>query len=339
MFFSDIKKLQNKIESLENKVQKLEKKSRDFSSDVGLSIFTKNLLNYQVMDKKRFRIKTIDNNESNSLYFQLKICFFNYLAQDVCFKMYADKIQIASNNDSYANGKYETIISGTFQNFISNKVKIDLQIIPKSGKQLTIIGTTLTVWGLTPKISEEYNAIETSTKYYLSYISNSSLYFKQFDKTFASKVDDFDFSFLDEAISHSLCNANDEVYLFRVNPSGDLFFSKLQNFNEIFISNNVSKVCCCYFNNFIIFSYIKDNECYIGEISNGVVISNNKIKTPFGKYSDCYLYSNTLNNKCYLIITKEDNSNYLLENINSNYSSSENINAEINISLIEQETL
>ena len=80
MFFSDIKKLQNKIESIENKIQKLEKKSRDFSNDIGLSIFTKNLLNYQVMDKKRFRIKTIENNESSSLYFQLKICFFNYLA-------------------------------------------------------------------------------------------------------------------------------------------------------------------------------------------------------------------------------------------------------------------
>ena len=122
------------------------------------------------MDKKKFRIKTIENNESSSLYFQLKICFFNYLAQDICFKMYADKIQIASNTNSYTNGKYETIISGTFQNFLSNKVKIDLQIIPKSEKQLTVIGTTLTVWGLTPKISEEYNAVETSTKYYLSYI-------------------------------------------------------------------------------------------------------------------------------------------------------------------------
>ena len=43
------------------------------------------------------------------------------------------------------------------------------------------------------------------------------------------------------------------------------------------------------------------------------------------------MYSN--NEKLYLILTKEDGSNYLLENIHNSLSSGENINAELNLTI------
>mgnify|MGYP003296502894 CR=1 FL=1 len=49
------------------------------------------------------------------------------------------------------------------------------------------------------------------------------------------------------------------------------------------------------------------------------------------------MYSEDLNNRCYLILSKENGSNYLLENIKENLCSSENIYADINLSITTQE--
>ena len=49
------------------------------------------------------------------------------------------------------------------------------------------------------------------------------------------------------------------------------------------------------------------------------------------------MYSETINNKCYLILTKENGSNYLLENISKKLCSSENIVADINLLISTQE--
>ena len=327
-----LKSLESKISNLEQKIKKLEKQSLEIVENLGFSVWTQNLLNINIINRKQFVVKTIENNSRNHLFFQLKVSFLNYSTQDIKFDLLCDNILIASDSNHYQNNISEITLFGTYQNIISDKIKVELSTKPLSGKQITILSTTLTVWGISTTQNEEYDALETSYKYLLSYISNNRLYYKIFDKQ--TNSNDVDFIYLNEAKSHSITkDSADNIYIFRVDCNGNLFFRKSLNSQENFISNNVSKVSSCCFNNKIYFSYISSGDCYYGEIFNNFVISNKKITTIFGIFESSYMYANETYNKCYMILTKKDNSNYLLENISNNLCSSENIYAEINLNI------
>lgn len=326
-----IKSLQIKIDNLERKLEKLENKSQDITDNLGFSIWTKKFINLNILNKRQILIKSIVCKPGSHLFFQLKIKFLNYSTQEIKFDLLCDNIQIGSESNLFENNIFETTVSGTFQNKLASEFKIELYINPKNSKQLTLIESTLTVWGIPSLNNEEYNAIETDSNYLLSYISNNRLYYKLFDKLI--NPNDVEFKFLLESFSHSFCKNNRDIYLFHVDKSGNLFFGNIINPHLIFISQNVSKISSCFFNNSLYFAYISNGECFYSEIFNNSVISNKKIDSIFGKFKYCYLYANDKNNKCYLILTKEDNSNYLLENMSNNFHSSESISAEIKLNI------
>lgn len=327
---SDVKKLEKKILSLEEKISKLENKNKLSTDKFGFNIYTKNLLNKNIISSTKFRIKTLKTNKNNSLFFQLKVKFLNYFSQDIQFKLFAEDIQVNCETIYRENGISEEIIFGTYQNNLSDSIKIDLLVKPKSGKQITIINTTLTVWGDNQQQNDEYNATETNTHYLLSYISNNRLYYKLFQKN--ENFEELDFIYFAEASSHSLCTINNEIYLFYVDTDNNLLLSNINNGDEQFIEGNISKVSCCSINNSIIFCYITlDGKCFYSEMTNNNILSTSQIKISLGLFSNCYIYYDKNKEKYYLIITKTNGSNYLLESINSIKSSTENIKATTNI--------
>lgn len=326
-----ILQLKNKVERLEETVQKLQSKTKDMITGIGFTVYTKNLLNKNITDNYKFRLKTLENTNHNTQFFQVKIKFLNYFEQNISFNLFIDNLQIASDTQTYKKGINETVVFGNYTNLVDNKIVIELQVKPRAKKQLTILNTTLTVWGESGTQDADYSAAETQTKYFLSYISDERLYYKFFEKN--TDANELDFNFYEESISHSTCAFDDTIYLFRVDPDGNLFFSTADDFNEKFICGDVSKVSCCGNSQKIIFCYIKNGECYYGEIKNNIVISNNKLTTPFGTYKNCCVTFNSYNNKCYIVITKTNNSNYLLESIQETKSLSENISASVNLQI------
>lgn len=330
-----IKNLQQQISVLENRIEKFENKTQDIIANSACSIWSNNLLNINIINRKTIDIKTIQNTSQKNIFCQLTIKFFNYSEQDIKFDLFCDNIQIGSEQNNFENGLFETTIVGTYQNLISNELKIKASINPKNNKQVTILSTKLTVWGINQDTSQEYDALLTNTNCILTYLSNNRLYYKIFDKNLDDK--DFDFKYLINSSSHSICSSSDKIILFRVDTNGNLFFSNFLNGQEKFISKNVNKVSSCVLDNSIYFSYISDGDCYYGEIINDIVISNKKITTILGRFSNCYMYSENINNKCYLILTKENGSNYLLENTSKKLCSSENIVADINLLISTQE--
>lgn len=330
MINNSINKLQSQISNLESKIKSLEKSSINKINNLGFSVWTKNLLNFNLFDKRKFHIATINNSDKRNLFFQLKTSFNNFSNQKIQFDLYCDNIKIGSETQSFDNQSYEISVSGTFQNVIADKINIYLVVNPKQKKQISIISSILTVWGINQSQNEEYDALETNEKYFLSYISNNYLHYKIFNKNIEES--DVDFLSMGEYISHSICkDNNDNLFLFKVDIDGNLFLENIQTKQEILISTNTIKVSSCYLNNSLYFTYISNNDCYFGEILNNVVISNNKITSLHGKFINCYLYSNLFTNKCYLILTKIDGSNYLLESISNDFKSNENIIAEIDL--------
>ena len=327
---NSLEKLRLKIIDLEEKINNITSK-KEAQSNSGVYIFQKELLNFKISKTKTVRIKTLDNILKNQIFVQLKLAFYNFSQQDIKFSLLADKIQIAQEIKNCSNGLNEILIFGTYHNQVSDKIQIDVSVTPHQGKQITLFNATLTIWGISTTEYEEYHALETTSDYFLSYISNGRLYYKIFNKN--TDAQSINFQYFSDANSHSSCCANDEIYLFRVDPDRNLFFSNFSNINEIFIAKNVSNVACCYYNNSIIFCYITNGDAFYGEIKNNIVISNKQINSLHGKFISCYLYFNNLNSKTYLILTKKDQSNYLLESIANTNSSSENIYAISNLNI------
>lgn len=336
MINDSIKKLQKKISELENKLERFENSSVNKLNQLGFSVYTKQLLNFKVLNSRKFHIATIDNSLKNNLFIQARINFFNHSLQDIQFNLYCNNIKIGTTTKSFENNLCEISISGTYQDITSNKISVYLSANPKSNKVISIISSQVTVWGVNQAKNEEYEALETSNNYFLSYISNEQLFYKLIDKD--SLDTESDFIFLGEYKSHSICkDCNDIIFLFKIDLEGNLFIENFQTKQETFISKNIDKISCCYFNNQICFVYISNGDCYSGEIIDNAVISNKKITSLFGKFSNCYLYTNKQNNKCFLILNKPDGSNYLLENISSTFNSSENICSEIELSIATEE--
>lgn len=325
---STLAKLQKQVIALEEKVQKLQSKSKDMITDIGFTVYTNNSLNLNIASSKKFQIRTVANSKISQFY-QLKIKFYNFVKQSISFSLFSDNIQIATETQAFEQGTNEAVVCGTYENLISDKVTIKLQVIPKANKQLTITNTTLTVWGNTQEKSEEYQAVEVSDSYFLSYISNNRIYYKYFSKN--TPPDDVEFVYYENAISHATCVQDEKIYMFRTDEGCNLFYSTYPDFDEIALAQNVSKVSCCNANYIIIFCYISNGVCHYGEIKNNIVISNKILELPFNDIIDCYLYYS--DEKCYLIITKSNNSNYLLESVPDNFCSNENINASISLSI------
>jgi len=178
MINDSIKKLQNRISELENKIEKFESSSVNKLNQLGFSVYTKQLLNFKVLNSKKFHIATIENSLKNNLFFQARITFYNHSLQDIQFNLYCNNIKIGSTTKSFENNLCEISIGGTYQDITSDKISVYLSVNPKSNKVTSIISSQLTVWGVTPAKNEEYEALETSNNYFLSYISNGQLFYK-----------------------------------------------------------------------------------------------------------------------------------------------------------------
>ena len=236
MINNSIKNLQHQISELENRLSKFEKKTENIITSSNLSTWQNNLLNINIVNRKSIPIKTLDNTKNNNLYFQLTIKFFNYSNQDIKFDLLCNNIQIGTAQENFQNGLFEITVVGTYQDAISNSINVSASINPKENKQVTIFSTKLTLWGISQSEQYEYDAVLTSNHCVLTYISNGRLYYKKFIKEL--DANDFDFLYLNNSISHSLSTNNEDIFLFRVDPDGNLFFSEFLDNNEIFISKN-----------------------------------------------------------------------------------------------------
>lgn len=321
-------KLQKRIDSLEDDIRKLQANTKDKISDIGFTVFTNNYLNLNINKSKSVRIKTLQNN-STSQYYQLKIRFYNYVEQEISFGLFCNNIQVSTDTQTYSQGFNEISLSGTYYNSTSEKLLVDLHVNPKNNKQITIKITTLTIWGNSQETSKEYQACETTNDYFLTYISNDELYYKIFNKL--SSSNDSDFKLFENAISHDTCQINGTIYIFRVDETGNLFYSTYPDFEEVFLAQNVSNVSCCSDDEKLIFCYITNNICHYGEIFNKTVISNKILNTQIPDIANCQVFYG--NNKYFLVLTTSKDKNYLIETIAQSASSNENISASVKLTI------
>ena len=324
---SSYKELILKTSELEEKIEQIENLNLSLNDYSGYS----NKLNLSVVHKRNINVLKINNNKNN-LRIQFEINFTINSNQEIEFSLIVNNNTIKTKTSNFLAGNNTLTFNEQLQDTFNNVLQFNLVCNPIESKQVIIKSIETSIWGIKQESQQEYSAIETTGNIIVSFISNKQLFIKYLPKNAIETQQFYQYEIYNNSISHSLSyNTDDDtVCLFHIDLHSNLFYTKLDSNQNTFICNNTSKVSSVFHKNKLIFCYISEGKAMIGEIANNVFVINpfNQI---IGDLVDCYMYSN--NEKLYLILTKEDGSNYLLENIHNSLSSGENINAELNLTI------
>ena len=116
-----------------------------------------------------------------------------------------NNIKIATAIQSYTIGNNNAIISGIHQDIVNDKLKISLLVNPKNDNLTIINSVNILTWGnAINDTSIEYNCIQTTENYILSYQSNNRLYIKYIPINNIDIQDDLNFEFYANCKSHSI---------------------------------------------------------------------------------------------------------------------------------------
>ena len=333
---NSIKTLINKTNELEEKINNLSHSQANIYSTGGFASFSKNYINLSFSNLDNFIIAEFETEASKHLYFQNQIELNLPLSQNVKITLLLNDIAIYKSTRKLQEGFNQISIMKSYVPFKSEQVKVYLKIVAEDGSPITIISNNLFVWGLYEKPSQiEYQAIETNDKYLLSYINNNSIYYCFVEKN-ESSLNAEDFQYFGTAQSYSFVYNNklDELFLFRVDLNGNLFYTEFFENNETYITSNVSHVSATMGNNLIVVSYIKNSNCHTFEFDSNRTILNGTAVSCFNfELIKSYIYYNSFNNKYNLILTDINNSNYLTQNVVETETEHKFINASYSISI------
>ncbi len=133
--------------------------------------------------------------------------------------------------------------------------------------------------------------------------------------------------------SFAYSKESNQIFLFRINLNGDLFYSKLNETEEYLISK-ISYVSAISLNNILYVFCISDGKCLYFEIDElGNMSLTKTINTYFNKLVRVNAFYNDYNNKIYVNISDSKNSNYLMEQTIETTNVASNISASYSLTI------
>ncbi|MBQ8424535.1 MAG: hypothetical protein IJX17_00760 [Clostridia bacterium] len=317
------------LESFENFQNKLSKNSTCLSC-------VRNFSNLEIILPKKILLTKLNGKEKSKIFFQCLIDFNSSFDEEIEFSLIVNDISIYKSNKKLNSGSNQVCIMQNYTPISSENLSVYIEISPLNEKTINLSMVSLFMWGKFDELETiNYQALETKDYYLVSMLDNNSLYFAELEKI-KNQLNFNDYNYINDAISYSISyNKNsDTIYLFRVDLMGNLFYSNLANKNEIFLTNNITKVSSSISNNgSILVSYIKNNCCYYFEITNNIVSVHKKLLNNNFLVNDCLCYYNKHRDKFCIIISTENESNYFIEQVSHNDCGIINISANYSISI------
>lgn len=313
-----IKTLLNKTEELEDKINNLSSTQNNYTPSNNFVCFSKGLLNLSFSDKDKLLIAEFETIENFSLYFQNQIELNVPISQTIKISLSINNITFFSSSRKLQAGYNQFTIMKSYIPLKGETVKLYLKIKTEDNSPITIISNNLLVWGICNHSNEiSYQAVESSEYFYLSYLNNNSIFYSKHTKENV-ELNSEDFNYYASAISYSFVyyEASQKVYLFRVDLDGNLFYTDFDSNNEIFIDSNITHVSAISNDNIILVSIVKDGVCYSFEMDGDGNFSNiNEIDSNGIIIAKSYLYFNNYNNSFYIILTDQNNYNYITKSL------------------------
>lgn len=329
----DLKFLKNKTDELEQEIYNLNEITENISNKNKFASFNKNLINQAIIDSKKILVTSFFANKQENLHMQALVELNLNSSQNIQFSIIVNNLSIFKTKKLLQAGFNQLTLVFDYLPLLSENIDIYIQITPLDGKEITLNNILLSVWGIDEtKDDFEYQIISTSNNYILSFLDNKRLLVLKTDKVNgAYNVEDFTFFKPAKSYSFSKLSGNEDIFLFRVDPSGNLFYSNTADQNETFIDNNVSKVSSSSDGSTALVSYIKNNSCYYFEFNGKQSSIIKKVNGLGNSLIDTYCFYNDFKNNFSIIMTNTNNENYLIESQNETTSISDNLSANVDI--------
>lgn len=331
-----IKTLLNKTNELEDKINTLNNSQSKTPSSTRFVCFSKGLLNLSFLNKNRFLIASFEVKQNSPLYFQNQIELNVPLSQNIKITLIVNNIAIYRSTRKLQTGYNQLTIMKNFIPLKDEQLELYLEVTAEENSLITLISDTLFVWGISDILNNiQYQAVETPENFTLSYLNNNTIYYSEINKETAT-LNSEDFTYYASGISHCFVYsiAHQNLFLFRVDINGNLFYCNFKDKYEKFITSNVSYVSCSSNESIISIAIIKNNTCYVIEMDSNFNLSDeSKVESNNICVERCYLHFNNFNNKFYLIVSDKNNSNYIMEGLNPTSKNHSYINSNYTIEI------
>lgn len=329
-----LKTLINKTNDLETKINNISDSKNINNITNNFICFSKGLINLSFLNSNKLLIAKFETIKGNHLYLQNQIELNIPVSQNIKISLLVNDIAIYRSTRKLQTGYNQLTIMKNYLPLTSEPVSVYLEVLAEDNSLITIISDTLFVWGLS-NISKKtsYYAVEIEDDFLLAYLDNNTIYYKITQKSEIS-LNSEDFNYYSNAKSFAITyfKTTKQLFFFRVDIDGNLFFTDFYKNHETFIDSNISHVSCTCNNNLILVSVVKNGKCYTFELDKLFTPSNQILVDCHNIYIEkSYLHFNEFNNKFYLIVTDKNSSNYLLETIDEYEFDQSFINVDYNI--------
>ena len=309
------------------KTKELESQYQDIdtnNNNSGTIEVSSGVLNMQVLDQATLPCGEVYLYGES--YFQLNTIIDADTVGNIALELLINEVAVITEERTLLVGQNQIILNKSFNPVQKENVTIALRVkILSSGYACTIVNNKLGAWGLVTE-SNNYNSIKMNllkhnNQVILSYSENNQIFVTTSniqEKSFNAN----DFSVIASGISHCFATSkhNNNVYFFRVDLSGNLFYSEYNSvLNEIKIDQDVSVVfarkCCNAVNEDMLICYIKNGVPMYRCMTNGVIGSATKFNVPNGNYIDIDIVDADDANRTYVVCTHQNLSNYILYSV------------------------
>ena len=263
-----------------------------------------------------------------STYLQCKAIFDATTKGKILLELLIDELPVLAEERELNVGETQVILMKSYTPATNAEVNVSLRVkIITDSYACKLTNCVLGAWGSVYSTGNDL-AVHMRTLCYndnllVSYNYNNSIFVAQTpieEKSFAPS----DFSVIASGISHCFAtDKNDTLYFFRVDASGNLFYSKYGNLlQETKLDTNVSVVFARKCNNSMqedmLICYIKNGKPVYRCMTNSVIGSQTQFTLPSGAYIDIEIADTTNSEQMFVICTHSNYSNYILYTINEN---------------------
>lgn len=257
--------------------------------------------------------------------FQVSAILSSLVSGKISLQLLVDDIAILQE-ERIIDGETQAILFKIYDPKINCQSKIKLRIkVLSDSFACTLLSCTLVAWGAvsdTQKMGLCMRALPYEDRVLVSYSENNNIYVC--DSSVAQQTFlQGDFSLLASGVSHCFATDKNSLYLFRVDASGNLFYSKYSDIlKEAKIDDGVTDVfarqCSESMNEDMLICYIKNGKVMYCTMTNQIIGSSSQLALPDGEYVSVEIADSNQADNMFVLCTHKNNSVYILHSVEEN---------------------
>lgn len=285
--------------------------------------FSSGILNMQITDISHYTFGEL--YVYGNTYLQVSAILSSLVQGKVLLELLVDEIAVLQEERTI-DGETQVILIKSITPNISKQSKIQLKIKVKSESfACTLTNCVLVAWGSVSDVKNTglcMRALCYDNRVLVSYNQNNTIWVCDSnitEKTFSQD----DFLSIGSGISHCFATDKHSLYFFRVDASGNLFYSKYQNIlNETKIDDGVSDVfarqCNSSYNEDMLICYIKNHKVYYCTMQNGTISYPVPLTLPDGEYVGVEIVDSPQAENMFILCLHKNKSIYILHSVDEN---------------------